>query len=143
MKKILLPALVALAAAPLARADGVAVEPGLWEMTTTMTMPMLPQPQTVTSTDCVEDAVLDVDEMNGAGLDPECVLDISQPDEKTIRWVMDCPVEGGGSSHAEWQVTSDGDTVDGSGTILMTVMGQEMSMDASFNGRRVGDCPAK
>jgi len=32
MKKILLPALVALAASPLARADGVAVESGLWEM---------------------------------------------------------------------------------------------------------------
>jgi hypothetical protein len=143
MNKTLLFALVVLVAAPAARGDGVAVEPGLWEMTTTMTMPMLPEPQTVTSTDCVEDAVLDVDEMNGEGLDPECTLDVSQPDERTIRWVMDCPVEGGGSSHAEWQVTSSGDAVDGSGTIRMTVIGQEMSMDAAFSGRRVGDCPAE
>lgn len=143
MKKTLLSALVLLAAAPTLQADGVAVEPGLWEMTTTMTMPMLPQPQTVTSTDCVEDAVLDVEEMNGEGLDPECTMDVSQPDEKTMRWMMDCPVEGGGSSHAEWQVTSNGDSVEGTGSITMTVMGQEMAMDASFSGRRVGDCPAE
>mgnify|MGYP001818480458 FL=1 len=143
MKKILLPALVVLAAAPIAQADGVAVEPGLWEMTTTMTMPMLPQPQVVTTTDCVEDAVLEIDEMNSEGLDPDCTMDVSQPDEKTVKWVMDCPVEGGGSSHAEWQVTSSSDSVEGSGSIKMTVMGQEMSMDATISGRRVGDCPAE
>jgi len=143
MKKILLPALAVLAAAPIVQADGVAVEPGLWEMTTTMTMPMLPQPQVVTTTDCVEDAVLDIDEMNAEGLDPDCTMDVSQPDEKTVKWVMDCPVEGGGSSHAEWQVTSSSDSVEGSGSIQMTVMGQEMSMDATFSGRRVGDCPAE
>ena len=143
MNKFLLSALVVLVAASGARADGVAVEPGLWEMTTTMTMPMLPQPQVVTSSDCVEDDVLNIDEMSGEGLDPECTMDVSQPDDMTVRWVMDCPVEGGGSSRAEWQVTSSGDSVEGTGSILMTVMGQEMSMDASFNGRRVGDCPAE
>ncbi|MEJ2384911.1 MAG: DUF3617 family protein [Xanthomonadales bacterium] len=143
MKKILPLTLIAAALAPMAQADGVAVEPGLWEMTTVMTMPMLPQPQTVTTTDCVEDAVLDIDEMGSDEMDPDCTLDVSQTDDTTVRWTMDCPVEGGGSSHAEWQVTSSGDSVDGTGSIRMSVMGQEMSMDATFNGRRVGDCPAE
>lgn len=143
MKKSLLSALLVLAASPASQADGVAVEPGLWEMTTTMTMPMLPEPRTVTSTDCVEDAELDVDEMSGEGLDPDCTLDVSQPDDRTLRWNMDCPVEGGGTSLAEWQVTSNGDSVAGTGSIRMTVMGQEMTMDAVFNGRRIGDCPAE
>ena len=143
MRKTLLTTLVVLAAAPVAQADGVAVEPGLWEMTTTMTLPMLPQPRTVTTTDCVDDAVLDVDEMSGDDVAPDCDMEISQPDAKTVRWVMDCPVEGGGSSRAEWQVTSSGDSVEGSGAIKMTVMGQDLSMDASCSGRRVGDCPAE
>jgi hypothetical protein len=39
-----------LAAALDVRAAGIAVEPGLWEMTSTVSMPMLPQPQTHTMT---------------------------------------------------------------------------------------------
>jgi hypothetical protein len=143
MKKALLPALVALAmAAPAAQADGVAVEPGLWEMTTTMTMPMLPQPQTFTTSECVEDAVLDVADMGGEDPHPECVFDVSQPDANTVKWSAQCPVEGGGTSRAEWQATSHGDSVEGEGNVTMTMMGQEFSMDATFSGRRVGDCPA-
>ena len=144
MKKFLYPvcALVVLSV-PAAQAEGLAVEPGLWEMTTTMTMPMLPQPQTVTTTDCVEDALLDVEEMSGDDAHPECTFEVSQPDANTVNWVAECPVEGGGTMRAEWQATSAGDSVEGSGSIKMTVMGQDMSMDATFAGRRVGDCPAE
>ena len=134
-------ALVALSA-PAVQAEGVAVEPGLWEMTTTMTMPMLPQPQTITSTDCIEDAMLDVEEMSGDDTDPNCTFEVSQPDERTVKWTADCPLEDGGASRAEWQVTSGGDSVNGSGTVVIKVMDQEMTMDAAFSGRRVGDCPA-
>ena len=144
MRKTLLPALLALGAAvPAAQADGVAVEPGLWELTTTMTMPMLPAPQTITTTQCVEDSVLNVDEMGAEDPDPNCKLDITQPDDNTVHWTFDCPIEGGGTTTGEWQVTSSGGQVDGKGTMRMTMMGQEVAMDATFSGRRVGDCPAE
>ena len=36
-------------------ADGVPMTPGKWEMNMTMEMSMLPQPQTHTSTECIEE----------------------------------------------------------------------------------------
>ena len=143
MKKAMLPALILCAAAiPVAHAEGLAVEPGLWEMTTTVTMPMLPEPQTTTDKECVEDATLDVEDMNGDDLDPNCTVEVSQPDKQTLNWSMDCPVEGG-EMHAKWTVTSGGDSLEGKGTMTMSVMGQEMAMDATMSGRRIGDCPAE
>jgi hypothetical protein len=50
-------------------------------------------------------------------------------------------VEGGGTSHGEWQATSHGDRVEGSGKITMTMQGQTMEMNMSWLGKRVGDCP--
>ena len=37
-----------------ALADGIPIEPGEWEVTTTMEMPMLPAPRVQTHTQCIE-----------------------------------------------------------------------------------------
>ena len=58
-----------------------------------------------------------------------------------MNWTIDCPVEGGGTMHAEWQATSGGDTVEGEGKMTMEVMGQKMDMTMSWTGERVGECP--
>lgn len=62
------PALLLLLAfcVPSAWAEGIPVEPGLWEMTTTMNMPMMPQPRTTTTRECMTDSVIDMDDV-GAG----------------------------------------------------------------------------
>ena len=139
MKKTVLALFLLSPVAP-ALADGIPVEPGLWSVTTTMNMPMMPQPQTMTVEECFEDDVMDMDDMADENLDPGCSYELKQVDGNTMNWTIDCPVEGGGTMHAEWQATSGGDTVDGEGKRTMEVMGQKMDMTMSWTGKRVGEC---
>ena len=136
----LIPAIL-LAAAVEARADGIPVEPGLWEMTSTISMPMLPQPQTNTMTECFANGEISVDDVGSQEMDPGCTFETSQLDGATMAWSFDCPLEGGGTSHGAWQATSHGDRVEGSGKITMTMQGQNMEMTMTWQGKRVGDCP--
>jgi hypothetical protein len=125
-------------AAP-AFADGIPVEPGLWEMTSTMSMPMLPEPRVTTVTECMTKSEISPDEMGTEGMDPNCTFDTEQVNANTLRWTFDCPVEGG-TSHGEWEAVSGGDTVTGSGQITMAFQGQNMTMTMEWAGRRIGDC---
>jgi hypothetical protein len=131
---------MSLLSAATAFADGIPVKPGLWEMTSTMNMPMLAEPRVTTVTECMEKAEISFDEMGAEGMDPNCTFDTSQVDGNTLKWSFDCPVEGG-TSHGEWQAVSAGDTVEGSGEITMSFQGQTMKMTMEWEGRRVGDCP--
>jgi len=131
--------LASLVSAAPAFAAGIPVEPGLWEMTSTMNMPMLPEPRVTTVTECMSRSELSPDEMGAQGMDPNCTYDSVQVDENTLRWWFDCPVEGG-TSHGEWEAVSGGDTMEGSGEITMSFQGQDMTMTMEWAGRRIGDC---
>ena len=126
--------------APAVLADGIPVEPGLWEMSSTMNMPMLPQPRVTTVTECMTESEISMDDMSGEGMDPGCTFDMSQVDGSTMKWSFDCPVEGG-TSHGEWEAISGGDTVSGKGLITVSFQGQTMDMTMSWEGKRIGDCP--
>jgi len=130
-----------LTASAAAQAGAIPVKPGLWEMTSTMSMPMLPQPQVHSITECLEKEELSMSDVGTEGMDPNCTFESGQVDGDTMTWSFDCPVEGGGSSHGEWEATSHGDRVEGSGKITMEMQGQAMAMTISWTGRRVGDCP--
>lgn len=125
---------------PAAWADGIPVEPGLWEMTSTMNMPMLPQPRVNTVTECMEKSEISVDDMGGEEMDPACNFETSQVDGNTMKWSVDCPMEGG-SSHGEWEAVSGGDTVTGNGVLTVSMPGQTMEMQMSWEGKRIGECP--
>lgn len=129
-----------LAASSAAWAKGIPIEPGLWEMTSTMNMPMLPQPRVTTVSECIEDSVLSMDDVGKEGMDPNCTFEMTQVDGSTMKWEVDCPVEGG-TSHGEWQATSTGDSVTGDGQITMSFQGQTMTMTMSWDGKRTGACP--
>ena len=120
-------------------ADGIPVEPGLWEMTSTMNMPMLPEPRVTTVTECMTRSEISPDEMGTEGMDPNCTFDTVQVDGNTLRWSFDCPVEGG-TSHGEWEAVSGGDTLEGSGEITMSFQDQSLTMAMEWAGRRIGDC---
>jgi hypothetical protein len=122
-------------------ADAIPVEPGLWEMTSTMSMPMMPQPNVSTRTECIEETEISMDDMGGEDIGPECSSETAQADDSTMQWSFTCPMEGGGTTHGEWQATSYGDRVTGSGKVSMALQGQAMEMTVSWEGRRVGDCP--
>lgn len=124
-----------------AMADGIPVQPGLWSITTTMNMPMMPTPQTRTVQECMEEDVIDMGDMASEDMDPNCTFGLNQVDGNTMDWSIDCPVEGGGTMHAKWTATSGGDTVDGTGRMTMNIQGQTMEMTMSWAGERIGSCP--
>lgn len=126
-------------AASVARADGIPVEPGMWEMSSTMTMPMLAQPRVTTTTECMTESEISMDDMGGEEMDPNCQFEMAQVDGNTMKWSFDCPVDGG-TSHGEWEATSSGDSVTGNGVITMSFQGQTMEMTMSWQGKRIGDC---
>jgi len=123
-----------------AGADGIPVDPGLWEMTSTVQMPMLPQPQVNTTKQCIEKSVVSLKDMQASDMDPNCTFESEQIDDQTVKWIFDCPMEGG-TSRGEWQATSHGDRIEGGGTIDMNMQGQAMQMTMSWVGKRVGACP--
>ena len=124
---------------PAAWADGIPVEPGMWEMSATMTMPMLAQPRVTTTTECMTESEISMDDMGGEDMDPNCQFEMAQVDGNTMKWSFDCPVDGG-TSHGEWEATSSGDSVTGNGVITMSFQGQTMEMTMSWQGKRIGDC---
>ena len=121
-------------------AEGIPVEPGLWSVTTTVTMPMLPAPQTNTMEECFTEEMIDMDDMSTEDMDPDCAFNQARVDGNTMEWTIDCPVEGG-TMQAEWSATSEGDSVEGSGTMTMNMAGQTMNMSMTWAGKRIGDCP--
>ncbi len=119
-------------------ADGLTIEPGSWEMTSTVNMPMLPQPQVTTETECIEEGEISPESMTD-GMDSSCVFDNTVVEGNTMRWSMTCDTAES-KSRGEWEATSDGDSLSGSGTITIFVQGQEIVMNMSWTGKRVGDC---
>lgn len=136
---IVTPVVLVLISIP-ALAEGIPVEPGLWKMTSTVNMPMLPQPRVTTVSECMEKSEITMDEVGGEGMDPNCTFDMAQVDGNTMKWSVDCPVEGG-TSHGQWQATSGGDTVTGEGSLTMSFQGQTMEMTMTWEGQRIGACP--
>ena len=120
-------------------AEGIPIEPGLWEMTSTMNMPMLPQPRVSTDMECIEESELSPEAMNEEDMDTSCTFDTRVVDGNTMKWSMDCDSKGG-ASHGEWEVTSHGDSLTGEGTITVDMQGQAMVMTMKWDGKRVGDC---
>jgi hypothetical protein len=121
-------------------AEGMTIEPGMWEMKSTMKMPMLPEPRVTTLTECMTESEISMDDLSGSDLDPACKFQVEQAGENSMKWTVDCPVEGG-SSHGEWSATSNGDSVNGDGVITMSFQGQSMEMTMEWSGRRTGPCP--
>lgn len=119
-------------------ADGITVEPGSWEMTSTMSMPMLPQPRVSTVTECIKESEITPESMTD-DMDSSCVFDVKVVEGNTMRWSMDCSSDES-TSRGEWEATSYGDTLEGAGTITVDVQGQNMVMTMNWVGKRVGAC---
>lgn len=121
-----------------ALAEGIAIEPGKWEMTTTFNMAMLTQPRVTTTTECMEESEISPENMTDE-MDSGCTYEARVVEGNTMKWSMNCEAETG-SSRGEWEATSHGDTLTGSGKIEVEVQGQAMEMLMSWEGRHVGDC---
>ena len=139
-KRIALSLLVTMLFTNVAIAEGVSIDPGLWEMTTTMTMSMMPQPQTSVETECIEEDEINPEDFNMDEENPCDITDVSINGD-TGRWSINCPTEMGMAMKGQWEFTSNGDSITGSGSMTANIAGQEMGFNMTWTGTRVGDCP--
>ncbi len=137
--RIALTCLSTLLFAATANAEGVPINPGQWEMTSTMKMTMMPQPQTTTITECVEETELSPDSFN---MDEENPCDITDVkiDGDSASWSISCPFQGGSVMKGQWEFTSNGSSVKGSGSMAADFNGQKMAFDMTWEGKRIGAC---
>ena len=121
-------------------ADGVPIDPGQWEMTTTMTISIMPEPQTTTTKECIKEDVLDPETFNMDEDNPCSISDV-KVDGNTLHCSINCPTEGGPVMEGQWQITSKGDSLTGKGTMATDFNGQKMGFDMAWEGKRIGACP--
>jgi len=120
-------------------ADGVSINPGMWEMTSSMTMTMLPQPQSNTVRECIEEDELSPEKFD-MEKDSPCKISDVNIDGDTARWSINCPTEAGQEMTGQWEFTSLGDSISGSGSMSMEYAGQKFGFDMTWVGKRIGDC---
>lgn len=115
------------------------MEPGEWELTTTISSPMMPQPQTATVRHCInaEDIAEPSRWMGGRPPGSDCKLTPLERDAKGASWEMSCPASGfqgrgrarftAGMMDSEMQMSGMQD-------------GKKFEMQTKTRGRRLGPC---
>jgi hypothetical protein len=118
-------------------ADTLRMRPGSWEITTITTMPMLPSPQTTTSTECVRDEVFDprtlMQDAEGCRVTRQSVKG------NTMTWSMECANEGARMG-GRGEFTIEDSLAHGSMQMEMGEGGPAMEMKSSWTGKYVGEC---
>lgn len=139
MQLMRLAVLVAVASSLASSALAFEIEPGKWETTTTVKMPMMPEGRTNTEVQCVTREEAESDFLDTLKSDGACKIVERKETGDTLEFQMECPSEHG-SATGEGRYVSDGTS--GSGTMKMTMrMGEQtMTMESSFTSKRVGDC---
>lgn len=120
-------------------AEGVSLDPGQWEMTTTMTMSMMAEPKTTTELECITESELDPADFN-MGDDSPCDINDLVVDDNTASWAISCSVMGGMEMEGQWEFTSNGDTIEGTGEMGGEMAGMRVDFKMEWSGKRVGDC---
>ncbi len=136
---VILTGLATVILASTASADGVSINPGMWEMTSTMTMTMMPQPRTTTVKECIKDSEISPESFNMEEDNPCNITDMTV-DGNTARWSINCPTEGGPVMEGHWEFTSNGDSINGNGTMSAEFSGQKMGFVMTWEGKRIGNC---
>ena len=123
-------------AAPASAAQGL--QPGEWQFTQTLTSPMLPGPQTMTSKHCVKPE---------EGKDPgkvmaeqdrksDCKLTKSKLAGSRYDWEMAC----GNGMHGKGVMHLGNGTMDSEIHMTGSVAGQKLDMLTKMKGKRLGPC---
>ena len=131
--------LFTLSTAQLAMAgDSVSIEPGLWEVSTTMTSPMFPQPRVQTQQECMTESQITPETLAPSD-NGECSISSTDISGNTLNWTMVCNTQGG-AMNGQGSFESKGDTGSGNMTMNMDIEGQSFSMEIVWKGHRVGSC---
>ena len=117
--------------------EGVPIEPGEWEMTATTTSATLEQPNTQSTTKCIElSSISPLDLTPSRG---ECNISESSKTGDTINWKVGCKLDVG-TMEGVGTFTTYGDTADGKMNLDMHVQNDKFTMQVKWEARRLGDC---
>ena len=142
--------------AHLSSAEGPRIEPGEWEITTTMEMSMLPEPKVITKTDCISAEQAKSDPLAALVEEGHCTVLSQEESGNSIVFEIECagdssmPVKTRGTG----EFTGDGKTLSGSmdsttelpempdmpGVAGMPTMGGQVAMSQQWTGRYLGPC---
>lgn len=118
--------------------NSVTIEPGLWEVSTTMTSPMFPNPRVQTQQECMKESEISPETL-APSEDGECSIVNSNVSGNTLSWSMQCNTPGG-VMQGKGEFESNGDSGSGNMQMNMDIQGQSMSMDMVWEGKRIGSC---
>jgi hypothetical protein len=121
-----------------ALAEQFQVKSGKWKVTSTALNPMMPGGGNHVMTQCFDQSGITPDSlMKQSG---DCNFTEVDVTASEMSWKMDCPGNGGGNTIAEAKFTSTGEAMTGTMTMNMSVNGQQMSFDRTWQGEWVGPC---
>jgi len=119
------------------------MQPGQWEFTTTMTSPMMQQPQVGTASKCISKAEAD-DPSSFMGGDQAagCVITRGASAPGSYNWTVACEKQGvSGAGKATFDLTKLESEI--RMTVALKEGGQKIEMVNRTRGRYLGPCTAK
>ena len=120
-------------------AESITYTPGKWETQTTMRMPMMPEPQTRTSTECLREGDYSAERLMRD--QKGCKVERVDVKERSLNWTVTCPgPNGGATGRGEYTISDDGERGQGKITIDVDMQGQKTSMTMDVTSRRIGNC---
>ena len=110
------------------------LQPGLWEITSTIEMPGISTMPTAKQTQCItgKDLVPQAQSQND-----KCRMLESTTDGDTVSWVVNCESDGG-TMTSQGKVVYHGNNF--SGSVETTGSQMPSAMTQKMTGRRIGDC---
>lgn len=127
-------------------ADGQDINPGQWKFTATLTMPMMPKPQTLSHVKCYTQEDVQQDPLTAMLEEGPCQLTRSEVQGNRMDFEVDCQGDMGVTSRGKGYFIADGNSASGKMEVTIDVPnmpdtgGQDMKMIQEWKGRRIGAC---
>ena len=115
----------------------VSITPGKWQVTTTMSMSMMPQQRVETVKECVTEDVFSAENMLQD--DQSCTFIERKVSSNTLSWTMECATDAG-PAQGKGQFTSHGKSADGTMEMTMIAQGQTFTTKMIWQGKHIGPC---
>lgn len=100
---------------PLSSAAGPSIEPGKWELTTTMEMSMLPEPRVITKSECISREKAESDPLAALMDQGNCIVLSREESGDSIAFEVECTGDSSMpiTSRGKGELTADGKTLSG------------------------------
>jgi hypothetical protein len=133
--KLFISIIINLSLACFVYAEGMKVNPGLWETKSEVTS--FGGVKENVSQDCIKESEISPEQMMDDATG--CEVTDSKSDAGSMQWSIHCENQGvkmTGNGHAK----SSGDLITGGMDIKASFSGQEMIMTTKWEGKRIGEC---